>query len=79
MCGLNGPCLSSGGNCGDRCSVRMGFVLNKVALREVLLPVLRFPASFTVTPLLHIHRPSRVCTVATVDVAVTEGQPESVS
>lgn len=54
----------------------MGFVVNKVALREVLLPVLCFPASFTIALLPHIPLPSRVCTVATVDVAVTQGQPD---
>lgn len=79
ICDVIGPCLSSGGYCGDRCSVRVGFLVNKMVPKEILLPVLRFPAPFTVVPLLHIHRPSRVCTVATVDLAVTQRAPESVS
>ena len=79
ICDLNVPCLISESYCGDRCSVRVEFVVNKVVLKEILLPVLRFPAPFTFAPLLHIRRPSRVCTVATVDYAVTQGQPEYVS
>jgi hypothetical protein len=79
ICDLIGPCLRSGGYCGDRCSIRVGFLVNKVVLKEILPPVLRIPAPFTVAPLLRNHRPSMVCTVATVDRAVTRGQPESVS
>ena len=56
----------------------MGFVVNKVAQRGFAASTSFFRVVYS-TPLIHIRRPSKVCTVAMVDVAVTQGQPESVS
>jgi hypothetical protein len=54
-----GPCHGSaslhGGLAFTARSVHMGFVLDKVALGQVFLPVLRFSLVSIIPPMLHIY------------------------